>query len=141
MLIKKLFKIHNFIGITILNILLILIILNILFFFIFLIRDYFRELPVQEKYEDINFENYYPEFNKTERDLLFTETWSRELIYEPFTQFTEQEYNGKYLNIDRKGFRKSTKDNELQKGIYPKNIFVIGGSTTFGYGVKDSEPP
>ncbi len=138
MILKKIVKIHSFIGATILNFFLILILSNISFFVIFLIRDYFRELPVQGKYEEINFDNYYPEFNRTERDLLFTETWSRELIYEPFTQFTEQEYNGKYLNIDKKGYRESSNNYELQKGIHKKNIFMIGGSTTFGYGVKDS---
>lgn len=136
---KKLINFYKYIGISLLNTLLFLVLVNFLLFIIFSIRDHFRKDPVQGKYEEIDFTEYYPDMNKSEMDLLFMETWSRGLIYEGFTQFTEAEYDGSYVNIHEKGFRESLNQGTLHTGKQKGNIFIIGGSTTFGYGVKDAD--
>ena len=136
---KKFIRFYNFAGISLLNFLTLLVVVNFCLFIIFSIRDLFRKDPVQEKYDNIDFAKYYPDMDKSELDLLFTETWTRGLSYEGFTQFTESEYNGTFVNIDADGYRKSADQAVLSKGKQANNIFIIGGSTTFGYGVKDDD--
>jgi hypothetical protein len=59
--------------------------------------------------------------------------------YESFTQFRERPRQTKYVSVDGAGFR-----NVKDQGPWPpdpacENIFVFGGSTTFGYGVTNEE--
>ena len=81
----------------------------------------------------------YPDLNKGEiRDLL-NETWARPYDYEPFTQFKERPFVGRYVNVNEAGFR-----NTKNQGPWPPahdnfNVFVFGGSTAFGYGVPDHQ--
>jgi hypothetical protein len=72
------------------------------------------------------------------RDLLL-ETWARPYIYEPFTQFKERPYSGKYVNVDKAGFRHVGRQAPWPPNQSDYVIFVFGGSTTFGYGVSDSD--
>jgi len=71
---------------------------------------------------------------------LLKETWKqRPFSYEAFTQFKERKFTGRYVNVDQNGFRVS-KD----QGVWPPdpenyNVFLFGGSTTFGYGVPDHQ--
>ena len=69
--------------------------------------------------------------------MLLKETWSRPFQYEPCVGFKERPRNGKFVNISKEGFRYShIKDLTLKNhGI---NIYVFGGSTTFGYGAEDA---
>jgi hypothetical protein len=85
-------------------------------------------------------EKVYPDFSRDEIQVLLDETYSRPFVYEPFTEFKERPYAGKYVNVDVNGFR-------LTKGQGPWppdgakyfNIFLFGGSTTFGFGVPDDQ--
>src|SRR6185503_15185425 len=59
--------------------------------------------------------------------------------YEAFTQFCERPFHGRFVNVSENGFRVSA-----QQGPWPPdadnfNIFLFGGSTTFGYGLPDSQ--
>ena len=61
----------------------------------------------------------------------------RPCVYEPYTQFKERVFHGKYVNVHETGFR-FVKD----QGPWPPdknnfNIFVFGGSTSFNYGLPD----
>jgi len=69
--------------------------------------------------------------------LLLRETWSRRECYSPVTQHAERVFNGTFVNVSTAGFRK-----HHDQGPWPidhrfYNVFVFGGSTTFGYGVAD----
>ena len=71
---------------------------------------------------------------------LLMETWSRPYVFENYTHFKERPYTGKYVNVDRQGFRKS-----INQAPWPPDrekyfvIFMFGGSTAFGYGVPDDQ--
>lgn len=77
----------------------------------------------------------------TEPDLrvLLRETWTRTYTFEPFMQFKERPFAGRYVNVERGGFRRTASQGPwpLQRDTF--NIFLIGGSTTFGYGVPDDQ--
>jgi hypothetical protein len=87
-------------------------------------------------------ERVYPGFSRGEIQTLLSETHSpaRSFVYEPFTEFKERPHAGKYVNVDANGFR-------LTKGQGPWppdreryfNVFLFGGSTTFGFGVSDDQ--
>jgi hypothetical protein len=92
--------------------------------------------PVEEKYGDLS--EVYPGMSRAELNDLLNETYSRPLLFEPFTQFTERPHKGKYVNVDVNGFRISR-----NQGPWPPDrkqhaiVFLFGGSTTFGYGLPD----
>ena len=81
----------------------------------------------------------YPQYSNDEIDALLVETWARPIGYEAFTQFRERPFNGHYINVSRKGFRYIEKQAVWPPRESSFNIFVFGGSTTFGYGVADTE--
>ncbi len=60
-------------------------------------------------------------------------------MYQPWIQFSEPPYDGQLLNVDvdSKGFpiRRTINPETVQSSII--RIFVLGGSTTFGYNVSD----
>lgn len=94
--------------------------------------------PISRKY-DQPLGPLYDGFTDEEiNDLLF-ETWSRPMEFEPFTQFRESQFSGNYVNVDENGFRRIE-----DQGPWPPqdeflNVFVFGGSTTFGYGLPDEQ--
>jgi hypothetical protein len=79
----------------------------------------------------------YPDMTESQITQLIKETRKLTQEYDPYTQFKERSANGKYVNVDSNGFR-----NIKDQGPWPPdkksfNIFVFGGSTTFGYRVAD----
>lgn len=81
---------------------------------------------------------YNTEDPKSYKEML-DETWGREMKYEPFLEYGERPYDGKYVKISKDGYRyiKNQEVSFIDKNKI--NIFVFGGSTTFGYGVKNEE--
>ena len=73
-----------------------------------------------------------------------SECWDSEIRkkrYEPLVEYVEDEYAGEFVNISDKGYRHNRHQYPLSRTKEKDTIriFVFGGSTTFGYGVKDSE--
>ncbi len=61
-------------------------------------------------------------------------------VYQPWVQFSEPPFQGKRVNIDvdEKGFpARRTINVPHSQGLPVIRIFVLGGSTTFGYNVSD----
>lgn len=79
----------------------------------------------------------YPGMRREEIRELVAETRSRPYAYEPFTQFRERPFRGRYVNVEEEGYRRS----EPQSGWPPPEtapvLFFFGGSTAFGYGLPD----
>jgi hypothetical protein len=69
-------------------------------------------------------------------------TW-KELMqpfaYEPFTEFRERPRSGAGVNVDAGGFRAVRDQRPWPPDPRRFNVFVFGGSTTFGYGVDDAD--
>ena len=138
-MIKKIKRIYISSSIILQSTLIVTIGINLTLFLIFLIRDYLRENPISEKYDKIEITESYPEKNRTEINQLLHETWSRGFKYEAYTQFSERAYEGEFVNVSKDGYRSNGRFQVWPPHQDNLNIFVFGGSTTFGYGVTDNE--
>jgi hypothetical protein len=58
-----------------------------------------------KEWDKNNLKKVYPEWTKEDYLILMNETWGRTYQYQPFTQVTEAPYQGKFVNVDIKGFR------------------------------------
>jgi hypothetical protein len=130
---------YRFAALICLNTLIFLLVINIILFIIFRINDSFNRNIVFKKYNNLNVESLYPNMTRGEVDNLLKETWSRPCVYEPFTQFKERPYKGHYVNVDNNGFRYTKNQGPWPPRPENINIFLFGGSTTFGYGVSDDQ--
>ena len=81
----------------------------------------------------------YPGWNESDIEELLSETWSREYVYRPFVQHREAPRQGRYVNIDAAGFRRTSGSEPWPPANSALNVFAFGGSTTFGYGLPDWE--
>ena len=81
----------------------------------------------------------YPGWTEQELRRLLEESWRREYTYRPFVQHVESYHAGRYVNILPPGMRSLGED----QGPWPPRrgeaVLVLGGSTTFGYGLPDHE--
>jgi len=99
----------------------------------------FPEDPITLTYGDRAFETVYPGRSREEVRELLRETWTRPTAYEPFTNSRERRYQGRFVNVDPAGFRRTRNQGPWPPEPTRVNVFVLGGSTTFGYGVADDE--
>ena len=73
---------------------------------------------------------------------LLDETWQRPWRYEPWVGFREAPRRGDFVNISENGGRFGKLMHErdpFEPADGLLDLFVFGGSTTFGYGVHDAE--
>lgn len=99
----------------VLNTVIFLLLVNALLFVAFWIKDSIDNNKTTEIYllgDDsrwVALEKVYPDSSRAEIKTLLNETYSpaRAFLYEPFTEFKERPYAGKYVNVDRNGFRVS----------------------------------
>jgi hypothetical protein len=127
-------------ALLLVNTLVIFLVVNALAYPILFLYEFSPEAdPVTEKYGEERLRMVYPHLTADEIRELLHETWSRSFVYEPFTQFSERPYQGKYVNVDSNGFRVSKDQAAWPPPAGDINIFLFGGSTTFGYGVEDSQ--
>src|SRR5271165_2820586 len=84
----------------------------------------------------------YPGWREEDVKTLQGESWGRGSMwfeYEPFTGYRERPFRGKFMNNDPAGFRLSKDQAPWPPRSDAINVFVFGGSTTYGYGVPDDE--
>ncbi len=136
-------KYYNAAAKMFLNIFIFLFLVNICLFMVFKINTYFSDVknnnPVIDKYGISPLKGMYPTLSEKDIINLLSETWSRPFIFEPFTLFKERPYKGHYVNVDNNGFRLTKNQGPWPPSLDNLNIFVFGGSTTFGYGVPDDK--
>lgn len=139
MKVENLTRGYSFIAVLILNTLVFFVVLNLIAHIVLsVIETIGGGDPVTEKYGAENIKKVYPELAAEEVKELLRETWSRPYVYEPFTQFKERAFEGKYVNVSPAGYRVGA-----NQGTWPPirdefNVFLLGGSTTFGYGLSDA---
>ncbi len=83
-------------------------------------------------------EKVYPEMSHEEIDRLASES-GRDLMYQPFIEFREKPFQGRYVTVDPAGFRPFKGQGPWPPDPANLNVFVFGGSTTFSYGIKDDD--
>ena len=69
------------------------------------------------------------ELDDREQTKLFKETHQMKYYYQPFIGLLPDNYKGTYVNFNKKTGRKTFNQTNTCK----KNIFFLGGSTTFGW--------
>jgi hypothetical protein len=130
-------------AVILLNTCILLLFLNIIIFLGFKVKDYFsgagENNPVSQKYSSSSLREVYPELSDEALNDLLSESWTRPLVYEPFTQLKEKPFHGMYVNVDENGFRITKNQGNWPPESSKYNIFLFGGSTIFGYGVSDSQ--
>lgn len=98
-----------------------------------------QDTPLEKKYSNVNLKLVYPDLNESDIKRLLDETWGRPLEYEDFTGFREKMFSGKFVNVDANGYRHGASPVKWPPQNANYNVFIFGGSTTFGYGVPDWE--
>ena len=136
---QRCFSAYRFVAMTIVNTVVLVLLLNAFLAVVYWCKDLMVSDPVSLKYGYSSLSVVYPDLTQSETELLLRETWTRQYAYEPFRQFRESPFRGKYVNVDSNGFRLSE-----NQGVWPPspecvNIFLFGGSTAFGYGVSDHQ--
>lgn len=135
----KILNIYRFIAVNFLGALLLFVIVNVCIYSYLVIRDvgFYKNQIFFSYNKPLN--EIYPDFMGREINLLLYETWSRPYVYEPYTQFKEREFKGKYVNVHDNGFRITKNQGPWPPDSNNCNVFLFGGSTTFGYGVSDNQ--
>jgi len=133
-------RIYRGASLLLLNTLAALLVINLLLAAGFGIADRARRpAPGALRFGDEALDRAYPGMSRQERDSMLAEVWGRRLEFEPWTMFREPASRGRYVNVGAAGFRLVP-----DQGPWPIerdrfNVFVFGGSTTFGYGVADDQ--
>ena len=82
----------------------------------------------------------YPGWMPEDIYALHIESWERKAFeYAPLAQFREAPYSGRFVNVTEDGFRKGKNETPWPPSPDRVNVFLFGGSTTFGYGLPDWE--
>jgi hypothetical protein len=83
----------------------------------------------------------YPGASREDVRAMLAETWNRRFRFHPYAQFVEGPFAGRFVNVHEAGFRSVGADRQAPWPPEPGrfNVFCFGGSTMFGYGVRDGQ--
>lgn len=79
----------------------------------------------------------YPGWSRARVAALIEETRGRSLRFDPWTQFREKPFAGTFTHVEEPGFRRIAEQGPWPMDGGAQNVWVFGGSTTFGYGLPD----
>lgn len=94
---------------------------------------------VQAKYGVEALATVYPGWSDRDIRQLLDETWRLQRGFQPYVQFREVPFTGRFVNVHEGGFRHSEDQSPWPVAGTAFNIFFFGGSTTFSYGLPDAE--
>ena len=120
------------------NSVLLILLLNALLYLVSLTKRPSIAADPLSRYGGDALQKAYPGWKKEDVRTVIRETYRRS-EYEPFTGFRESPFRGRFVNIDAAGFRYSKDQAPWPPRAEATNIFVFGGSTTFGVGLPDDE--
>jgi hypothetical protein len=140
---RKLLNTYQTIALLLLNTFLLFVLINVGLLVFFSIKDIHApdkpDNPIAAKYGASAVRQVYGGSDPSKVEKLLQETWSRGYVYEAYTQFKESPFAGEYVNVSEQGFRLSKEQGPWPPAPAYLNVFVFGGSTTFGYGVSDDQ--
>ena len=136
----KVRKWYTFAAISLLNSVFLFFLLNLLLYPIMLAKRPMKVPTPMDQYGEDKILKAYPGWREADVEALITETWhGLGFEYEPFVQFKEKPLRGRFINVDPAGFRFSKDQAPWPPRPQAFNVFVFGGSTTFGIGLPDDE--
>ncbi len=139
---ERLGRVWGSLALVFLNTCLLLVVLNLALWLAFWVLDGRRARPHREARSPETLSGHaevHPGLEQDEIRALWEETYlaSSGFVYEPFTQFRVKAFAGRYVTIDRHGFRRHPGAGPWPPDPEALNVFLYGGSTAFGYGVPD----
>lgn len=93
---------------------------------------------IQRAHPEIDFSQVYPGRSAAEIDLIQREAFELPYIYQPFTGFQLAPARKQTVEVSAAGFRQAPVSQAWPPVGDALNVFVFGGSTTFGYAVGSS---
>jgi len=126
-------------ALLLLNTLLLFALLNLALGAFFYLSDGSYKPTGTLRYPKAYLAQVYPHMREEEWRALLKETQTLQLEFVPYTHFKERPRKGKYVNVTEGGFRVNKRQGPWPPNPRAVNIFFFGGSTTFGYGVRDDE--
>jgi hypothetical protein len=81
----------------------------------------------------------YPGWPRARVAALLEESRGRALRFDPWTQFREKPFRGTFFHIVELGYRLIRDPGPWPMDRAAHNVWVFGGSTTFGYGLPDEQ--
>lgn len=128
-------------AVIFLNLVLLAILFNVALYVVFWFRG---PEPGMQSFEPLSFPEesmakVYPDFSPAERNVMLRENWTRPYVYQNYVLFGERPIHGKYVNVSEAGFRHVKNQGPWPPAATNLNVFVFGGSTTFGYGLPDEQ--
>lgn len=136
---NRIIHVYQRFAVWTLNFIIMFVVVNLVLWIPFAIRDATKSPPPIERFGLPTILTAYPGWRSEDVISLLHETWSRELEYEAYTQFKEAEFHGEYVNVSSAGFRVTKNQGPWPPSPSHFNIFLFGGSTTFGYGQPDNQ--
>lgn len=138
---KRFIKYYSAVGIQLLNAIVFFALLNLLLWGVFGILDELSGTP-QARFESDRFESEntlqsYPGWEESELKILLDVGLFN--IFDPYTQFRVGPIASKYVNVDTNGYRLVKDQGSWPPADDALNVFVFGGSTTFGLGLPDDQ--
>ena len=115
----------------------------ILLIFLIIVNKISKQFLNQTKYEkDTRINDIQKIYGNNYEDYIkVLEQQNYPLLYTPFTEFREKERNLKFVSVSKYGNRCNKNDIEICQGPNggKNEIWIFGGSSTFGYGLKNDE--
>src|SRR5690606_2414296 len=99
----RIVRLYKGLGLLLLNTVIVLFGLNLVALAIVkLAEPLMPSSPVEDKYGEL-LRKAYPALGEEQMSALLTETWSRPVMYEAYTQFKERPYAGQFINVSAFG--------------------------------------
>ncbi len=132
----------NSVGAKLIGVLVVIVFANILAWLALEVRDFVKARGGGGLPDNVWAlrQKVYPDLTPEEIYELFMETWEwRGYEYSEISQFREAPFSGQFVNVSEQGYRRGLQAHSWPPSRGAFNIFVFGGSTTFGYGMPDWE--
>jgi len=131
----KVKKFYRFVSYTFLNILILAVVFNLIAYGYYKVRNPFLVRNVRQEKAQRLLKSYEGMYSLREILKITAEGFvTAKHSYESWVGFKDRPYVGQYVNVTEEGYRLNSKE---QKNKSSLRIFAFGGSTMFGYGVKD----